>query len=86
VPFASGTTNQTVVFVERATKQEVLAMDKDRAAGGVKKVTGKIKEVAGKAMGDGQTEAEGRADQAESRVQGAVCHMKDAAREIAGKK
>jgi len=52
----------------------------------VKKVTGKIKEQAGKALGDAQTEAEGKADQAEGRVQGAVSHGKEAAREIAGKK
>jgi uncharacterized protein YjbJ (UPF0337 family) len=62
------------------------AMDKDRIAGGVKKVTGKIKEQAGKALGDANTEAEGKADQAEGRVQGAVGHAKDAVREIAGKK
>jgi uncharacterized protein YjbJ (UPF0337 family) len=37
-------------------------------------------------MGDAGTEAEGKADQAEGRVQGAVGHAKDAAREIAGKK
>ncbi len=41
-------------------------MDKDRIAGGVKKVTGKIKEQAGKALGDTQTETEGKADQAEA--------------------
>jgi uncharacterized protein YjbJ (UPF0337 family) len=62
------------------------AMDKDRIAGGVKKVTGKVKEQAGKALGDAGTEAEGKADQAEGRVQGAVGHAKDAVREIAGKK
>jgi uncharacterized protein YjbJ (UPF0337 family) len=65
---------------------EELVMDKDRVAGGVKKVTGKIKEQAGKALGDTQTEAEGKADQAEGRVQGAVGHAKDAVREIVGKK
>jgi uncharacterized protein YjbJ (UPF0337 family) len=39
-------------------------MDKDRVAGGVKKVTGTIKDQAGKALGDAGTEAEGKADQA----------------------
>jgi uncharacterized protein YjbJ (UPF0337 family) len=52
----------------------------------VKKVTGKFKEQAGKALGDAQTETEGKADQAEGRLQGAVGHVKDAVREIAGKK
>ena len=61
-------------------------MDKDRIAGGVRKVTGKIKEQAGKALGDTRMETEGKADQAEGRVQGAVGHAKDAVREIAGKK
>jgi uncharacterized protein YjbJ (UPF0337 family) len=74
-------------LVSTATNQtEELVMDKDRIAGGVKKVTGKIKEEAGKALGDRQTEAEGKADQSEGRVQGAVGHIKDAAREITGKK
>src|SRR5689334_12971208 len=72
----SNTTNQ----------REVLAMDKDRVSGGLKKATGKIKEQTGKALGDAETEAEGKADQAEGRVQGAVGHAKDAVREIAGKK
>ena len=61
-------------------------MDKDRVAGSVQKVTGKIKEQAGKALGDQQTKAEGRADRAEGRVQSAAGHAKDAVREIAGKK
>ena len=61
-------------------------MDKDRIAGALKKATGKVKEQAGKALGDTQAEAERKADQAEGRVQGAVGHAKDAVREIAGKK
>ena len=61
-------------------------MDRQRIKGGVKKATGAIKETAGKALGDRQTEAEGKADQSEGRVQGAVGHIKDAVREITGKK
>jgi uncharacterized protein YjbJ (UPF0337 family) len=61
-------------------------MDKDRIAGGAKKVSGKIKETAGQAAGDTRTEAEGKAEQARGRAQAAVGHAKDAAREIAGKK
>lgn len=61
-------------------------MDKDRIAGGAKKVTGTIKEGVGKATGDRQTEAEGTSEKAEGRVQNAVGHAKDAAREILNKK
>jgi uncharacterized protein YjbJ (UPF0337 family) len=61
-------------------------MDKDRLVGGIKRATGKIKEKAGRALGDTQTEAEGQADQAEGRVQSGVGYAKDAVREIAGKK
>jgi uncharacterized protein YjbJ (UPF0337 family) len=35
-------------------------MDKDRIAGGVKKVTGTFKEKVGKALGDAKTAAEGK--------------------------
>lgn len=61
-------------------------MDKDRIAGGVKKVTGTIKEGVGRATGDRQTEAEGTNEKTEGRVQSAVGHAKDAAREILNKK
>jgi uncharacterized protein YjbJ (UPF0337 family) len=78
--------DQLPCFQYELTNQRYRDMDKDRIAGGVKKVTGKIKEQAGKALGDTQMETEGKADQAEGRVQGAVGHVKDAVREIAGKK
>jgi uncharacterized protein YjbJ (UPF0337 family) len=61
-------------------------MDKDRIAGGAKKVTGAIKEGVGRVTGDPQTEAEGKAEKAEGRVQSGVGHAKDAVREIAKKK
>ena len=61
-------------------------MDKDRVAGGAKKVTGAIKEGIGRVTGDRQTEAEGKAEKAQGRTQTAVGHAKDAAREIANKK
>jgi uncharacterized protein YjbJ (UPF0337 family) len=61
-------------------------MDKDRIAGGVKKVTGTIKEKVGKTLGDAKTAAEGKREKDEGRVQTAVGHVKDAVREIAGKK
>jgi uncharacterized protein YjbJ (UPF0337 family) len=60
-------------------------MDKDRIIGGVKKATGAIKEGVGRATNDPATIAEGRQEQGEGRVQGAIGKIKDAAREIAGK-
>jgi uncharacterized protein YjbJ (UPF0337 family) len=61
-------------------------MDKDRIAGGVKKVTGTFKEQVGKALGDAKTAAEGKREKDEGRAQTAIGHVKDAVREIAGKK
>ena len=61
-------------------------MDQDRIEGGAKKVTGGIKEAVGRALGDEKTEVEGTAEKTEGRVQSAVGHVKDAVREIVGKK
>jgi uncharacterized protein YjbJ (UPF0337 family) len=61
-------------------------MDKERIKGAARKVSGTIKEGFGRATGDRETEAKGRAEKAEGRVRSAVGHAKDAAREIVGKK
>ena len=61
-------------------------MDKQRIEGGLKKATGAVKETVGKATGDRDLEAEGTADKAEGGVRSAVGHIKDAVRDIAGKK
>ena len=61
-------------------------MDKDRIAGAAKKVTGTVKEKVGKALGDAKTTAEGKREKDEGRAQSAVGHVKDAVREITGKK
>jgi uncharacterized protein YjbJ (UPF0337 family) len=55
-------------------------------AGAAKEAGGKIKETAGKALGDRKMEAEGAAKQAEGKIQNAVGSAKDAVREIAGAK
>ena len=52
----------------------------------IKKATGKVKEVAGRAVGDRHTEAEGSAEQAEGRVREGQGQAKDAVRELVGKK
>lgn len=61
-------------------------MDKERIKGGIEKATGTVKEKVGQMTGDRDTEAEGVADQAEGRARSTVGHIKDAAREIIGKK
>ena len=53
-------------------------MDKDRVAGSVKVVKGKIKEAVGKAVGDAKLTSEGKADKFEGKVQNAVGGIKDA--------
>ena len=55
--------------------------DHDRVEGAAKNIGGNIKEAAGKLVGDEKLKAEGRADQAEGKVQNAVGGMKDAIRD-----
>jgi uncharacterized protein YjbJ (UPF0337 family) len=61
-------------------------MDKETIKGGIAKATGTIKEKVGRMTGDRDLEAEGAADKAEGRVRSTVGHVKDAVREITGKK
>jgi uncharacterized protein YjbJ (UPF0337 family) len=61
-------------------------MDKQRVEGGLRKVTGTIKEKVGQVTGDRETEAEGKAEKTEGKIRSAVGHAKDAVREIIGKK
>ena len=55
-------------------------MDKDRIAGSAKVVKGKVKEAAGKVLGDAKLNAEGKADQVAGTAQNAVGGIKDALR------
>jgi uncharacterized protein YjbJ (UPF0337 family) len=52
-------------------------MDKDRVAGSAKQVKGTIKQVVGKAVGDGKLASEGKADKIEGKVQNAIGGLKD---------
>ena len=61
-------------------------MDKQRIEGGLKKVTGTIKEKAGQITRDPDLEAEGKMEKAEGHVRSGVGKAKDAVREIIGKK
>lgn len=58
-------------------------MDKDRAKGLGKKVSGSIKEALGKITGDTKTQAEGVAEKASGTAHNAVGGAKDAARDLA---
>ena len=53
-------------------------MNHDRVEGAMKTTGGKIKEAAGKLVGDTSLETEGKGDQVEGKIQNAVGGMKDA--------
>ncbi len=55
-------------------------VDKDRVKGSADQAAGKVKEWAGKAIGDSKTEAEGKADQVKGKVENAIGGLKDAVR------
>jgi uncharacterized protein YjbJ (UPF0337 family) len=66
--------------------QEDIAMDKNRVAGAAKAAKGNIKEAIGKVTGDAKLQADGRADQAEGKLQNAIGGVMDAARDSLKKK
>ena len=53
-------------------------MNKDRIEGAANQAKGKVKEAAGKAVGDSKLQSEGLADQVKGKVQNAVGGFKDA--------
>ena len=53
-------------------------MDADRIKGVAEQAKGKVKEVAGKVIGDSKLEAEGKADQVKGKVQNTIGGIKDA--------
>ena len=55
-------------------------MDKDRIKGSAEQAKGKIKEVAGKTLGDEKLKSEGKADQVKGKVQNAIGGLKDTLR------
>lgn len=57
-----------------------IEMDKDRVIGSAKVAKGKIKEAAGKVVGDAKLEAEGKADRIEGKLQNALGGVKDTLR------
>jgi uncharacterized protein YjbJ (UPF0337 family) len=55
-------------------------MDKDRIKGSAQQAKGKMKEVAGKALGDKKLQTEGKTDKAAGKLRNAVGGLKDAMR------
>jgi uncharacterized protein YjbJ (UPF0337 family) len=56
-------------------------MDEDRVKGAAQNMKGKVKETAGRAVGDEKLKAEGKADQVAGKVRNAVGGAKDAIRD-----
>jgi uncharacterized protein YjbJ (UPF0337 family) len=54
--------------------------DEDRVEGSMKNMKGKVKEGAGKVLGDSKLETEGKGDQVGGKIQNAVGGIKDALR------
>ena len=52
-------------------------MDKDRIKGSAEQTKGKVKEVAGKVLGDSKLESEGKGHQVKGKIQNAVGGIKD---------
>ncbi len=52
-------------------------MDKDRVEGSEKGIIGKVKEAAGKVLGDTKLKSEGKSDKAAGKVQNTVGGIKD---------
>ena len=55
-------------------------MDNDRIKGSAEQAKGKVREVAGKVMGDAKLETEGKTDQAKGKIQNAIGGLKDTMR------
>ncbi len=56
-------------------------MNKDRIKGSAEQIKGKLKEAAGKTVGDAKLESEGKADQVSGKIRNAVGGLKDTVKE-----
>jgi uncharacterized protein YjbJ (UPF0337 family) len=68
-------------FLNVRESEETNMVDENRVEGSAKNIGGKIKEGFGKLTGDSKTEAEGKMDQAEGKVQNTVGGIKDAVKD-----
>jgi uncharacterized protein YjbJ (UPF0337 family) len=64
------------LHVESATEEEIM-VDKNRVDGSAKNIGGKVKEGIGNVTGDSKMQTEGKADQAEGKIQNTVGGIKD---------
>jgi uncharacterized protein YjbJ (UPF0337 family) len=55
-------------------------VDKDRIKGSAEQAKGKVKEIAGKVIGDSKLESEGKGDQLKGKVQNGIGGIKDTLR------
>lgn len=55
-------------------------VDKDRIEGSAEQAKGKVKEVAGKVIGDSKLESEGKGDQVKGKIQNTIGGIKDTLR------
>ena len=55
-------------------------VDKDRIEGSAEQAKGKVKEVAGKVVGDSKLESEGKGDQVKGKIQNTIGGIKDTVR------
>jgi uncharacterized protein YjbJ (UPF0337 family) len=69
---------------ERLDDGTTAGIDEDRTEGSIKQTGGKMKEGAAKLFGDNKMKDEGRAEQAEGKLQNARGSVKDEARDMAG--
>ena len=72
---AIGTAHYATSFTNKGTP-----MDKQRVKGSAQQAKGKIKELAGKAVGNRKLQARGKAEKAGGKIRNAVGGMKDAMR------
>lgn len=78
---ARNLTQAEAVWLSTLTNGMEPNMDRDRTEGAAQKTGGRVKEAAGKLMGDSKLEMEGKKDKAAGSVKNAIGGMKDALRD-----
>jgi uncharacterized protein YjbJ (UPF0337 family) len=68
------------LHVEPAT-EEIIVVDKNRVDGSAKNIGGKVKEGIGNVTGDSKMKTEGKADQAEGKIQNTIGGIKDSVKD-----
>jgi uncharacterized protein YjbJ (UPF0337 family) len=63
-------------MLARANREDRV-MDKNRIVGSAKQIKGSLKETVGKVVGDAKLQIDGKADQAEGKIQNVVGTIKD---------